>query len=80
MLAEMNRISFLLLFIYRKIEIDWTKQRTSIAYLQNFLSARRSFDLLKCRQTFCPLFLLFCFKYKGRDRFIVSMHACQYCL
>ena len=62
MLAEMNRISFLLLFIYRKI--DWTKQRTSIApQLQNFLSARRSFDLLN--RLFVPSFFYFVSNTKG---------------
>ena len=61
MLAEMNRISFLLLFIYRKI--DWKKQRTSIAYLQNFLSARRSFDLLN--RLFVPSFFYFVSNTKG---------------
>ena len=54
----------------------WTKKPTSIIHLQNFLSARRCFDLLKCSQTFCSLFFLFFFFQKQRARsFIASMHA-----
>ena len=52
-------------------------------HLQNFTSTRQCFDLLKCWQAFCPIFLLYCFKAVFKDKgwmslkgsFIVSMHV-----